>query len=41
MTTGVKLNDPVIVDPNETSAFTLISGYLNVWKPEPWDSKPT
>ena len=40
VTIGVKLNVPVTVDGNVTSAVTLISGYLNIWVPIPNESKP-
>ena len=40
-TIGVKLNVPVTVDPYDTSTFTLISGYVNVWYPVPVEPKLT
>ena len=41
MTIGVKLIVPVTVEPYDTSTLTLISGYLNIWYPEPVEVKFT
>ena len=41
MTIGVKLIVPVTVEPYDTSTLTFISGYLNIWYPEPVEVKFT